>query len=42
VEHGLLSVETAIEKMAKVMTTVTEDDSRRGRCVDWKGETVPP
>lgn len=37
---GILSVDTAIQKMTEVMAHSTSSDGWGGKCWDWKGERV--
>lgn len=40
ISHGVLSVDTAIEKMTEVMAKATTGDGYGGKCWDWKGDRV--
>jgi hypothetical protein len=40
ISHGLLSIDTAVGKMAVVMSRATREEGWGGRCYDWKGERI--
>jgi len=40
ISHGLLSIDTAIEKMTGVMGKATREEGWGGKCWDWKGERI--
>ncbi|KAG6029211.1 hypothetical protein E4U19_001123 [Claviceps sp. Clav32 group G5] len=39
--RGLLDVEDAVEKMVEVVRGL-DGEEERGKCLDWRGEVVPP
>jgi hypothetical protein len=40
VKHGILGVDTAVERMTDLMARATGEDGFGGRCWDWKGKRI--